>query len=91
LINITIFLNKRLTLITSFQKAFEEYSKKNFKNSYSLFDIYLETLTQDSNLLQEKNMIYINLEKYELMLSYLDKILNINSNDIEILIRKGML
>ena len=77
-------------MITSFQKAFEEYSKKNFKNSYSLFDIYLETLTQDSNLLQEKNMIYINLEKYELILSYLDKILNINSNDIEILIRKGM-
>ena len=77
-------------MITSFQKAFEEYSKKNFKNSYSLFDKSLETLSQDSNLLQEKNMIYINLEKYELMLSYLDKILNINSNDIEILIRKGM-
>ena len=73
----------------SLQKAFEEYSKNNFQNSYSLFDESLETLTQDSNLLQEKNMIYINLEKYELILSYLDKILNINSNDVEILIRMG--
>jgi len=78
-----------LTLTPSLQKAFEEYSKNNFQNSYSLFDESLETLTQDSNLLQEKNMIYINLEKYELILSYLDKILNINSNDVEILIRMG--
>jgi len=78
-----------LTLTPSLQKAFEEYSKNNFQNSYSLFDESLETLTQDSNLLQEKNMIYINLEKYELILSYLDKILNINFNDIEILIRMG--
>jgi len=76
-------------LTPSLQKAFEEYSKNNFQNSYSLFDESLETLTQDSNLLQEKNMIYINLEKYELILSYLDKILNINSNDVEILIRMG--
>ena len=78
-----------MTLTPSLQKAFEEYSKNNFQNSYSLFDESLETLTQDSNLLQEKNMIYINLEKYELILSYLDKILNINSNDVEILIRMG--
>jgi len=89
LININLFLNKRLNYTSSINQAFEEYLNKNLQNSYSLFDESLETLTQDSNLLQEKNMIYINLEKYELMLSYLDKILNINSNDIEILIRMG--
>ena len=89
MININLFLNKRLNYTSSINQAFEEYLNKNLQNSYSLFDESLETLTQDSNLLQEKNMIYINLEKYELMLSYLDKILNINSNDIEILIRMG--
>jgi len=89
LIKITVFLNKRLTLISSFQDAFEEYSKKNFKNAYSLFDTHLDTLTQDSNLLQQKNIIYINLEKYELMIDYLQKILSLNPHDVEILLRTG--
>ena len=78
-----------MTLTLLFQKAFEEYTHKNFQKSYSIFDESLETLAQDSNLLQEKNMIYINLEKYEIMIDYLEKILNINSNDTEILIRNG--
>ncbi len=76
-------------MISSFQEAFEEYSKKNFKNSYSLFDTSLETLTQDSNMLKDKFMIFINLEKYEEALVYLNQILSINPNDVEILIRKG--
>ena len=89
MINIDLFLNGRLNYTSSINQAFEEYLNKNLQNSYSLFDESLETLAHDSNLLQEKNMIYINLEKYELMLFYLDKILNINSNDVEILIRMG--
>ena len=76
-------------MIFSFQEAFEEYSKKNFKHVYSLFDTHLDTLTQDSNLLQQKNIICINLEKYEIILEYLEKILSTNPQDIEILIRKG--
>ena len=75
--------------ISSFQQAYEEYSKQNFQKSYSLFDEYLETLRQDSVMLQEKGMIFINLEKYEEALIYLDKILIINPDDIEILIWKG--
>ena len=76
-------------MIFSFQEAFEEYSKKNFKHVYSLFDTHLDTLTQDSNLLQQKNIICINLEKYEIILEYLEKILSTNPQDIEILTRKG--
>ena len=75
--------------ISSFKHAFEEYSKKNFENSYTIFDNSLETLTHDSNMLQEKYIIFINLEKYEDALVYLDQILSINPNDVEILIRKG--
>ena len=75
--------------VTSFQQAYEEYSKQNFQKSYLLFDKSLETLKQDSVMLEEKNMIFINLEKYEEALIYLDKILIIDPNDIEILIRKG--
>jgi tetratricopeptide (TPR) repeat protein len=82
------FSNKKLNYISSINQAFEEYSKKNFKNAYSLFDTHLDTLTQDSNLLQQKNMIYINLEKYELILDYLEKILSVNPRDVEILLRK---
>jgi len=78
-----------LSSISSFQQAYEEYSKQNFQKSYSLFDEYLETLRQDSVMLQERDMIFINLEKYEEALIYLDKILIISPNDIEILIRKG--
>ena len=78
-----------MNFTSSINQAYEQYLKNNFQNSYSLFDEVLETSISDSNLLQEKNMIYINLEKYELMVSYLDKILNINSNDVEILIRIG--
>jgi len=78
-----------LSSISSFQQAYEEYSKQNFQKSYSLFDEYLETLRQDSVMLQERDMIFINLEKYEEALIYLDKILIIDANDIEILIRKG--
>ena len=40
-------------------------------------------------MLQEKYIIFINLEKYEDALVYLDQILSINPNDVEILIRKG--
>ena len=78
-----------MSSISSFQQAYEEYSKQNFQKSYSLFDEYLETLRQDSVMLQERGMIFINLEKYEEALIYLDKILIIDPNDIEILIRKG--
>ena len=78
-----------MSSISSFQQAYEEYSKQNFQKSYSLFDKSLETLKQDSVMLQERDMIFINLEKYEEVLIYLDKILIINPNDIEILIRKG--
>ena len=78
-----------MSSISSFQQAYEEYSKQNFQKSYSLFDEYLETLRQDSVMLQERGMIFINLEKYEEALIYLDKILIINPDDIEILIRKG--
>jgi tetratricopeptide (TPR) repeat protein len=78
-----------LSSVSSFQQACEEYSKQNFQKSYSLFDKSLETLKQDSVMLQERDMIFINLEKYEEALIYLDKILIINTNDIEILIRKG--
>ena len=70
-------------------QALEEYTKKNFQNSYLLLDNSLDTLTQDSNLLQEKNIICINLEKYEFILEHLEKILSTNPQDIEILIRKG--
>ena len=78
-----------MSSISSFQQAYEEYSKQNFQKSYSLFDEYLETLRQDSVMLQERDMIFINLKKYEEALIYLDKILIINPDDIEILIRKG--
>ena len=78
-----------MSSVSSFQQACEEYSKQNFQKSYSLFDKSLETLKQDSAMLQERDMIFINLEKYEEALIYLDKILIINPNDIEILIRKG--
>ena len=78
-----------MSTVSSFQQAYEEYSKNNFQKSYSLFDEYLETLRQDSVMLQERDMIFINLEKYEEALIYLDKILIINPNDVEILIRKG--
>jgi len=78
-----------LSSISPFQQAYEEYSKQNFQKSYSLFDKSLETLKQDSVILQERDIILINLEKYEEALIYLDKILIINTNDIEILIRKG--
>ena len=78
-----------MSTVSSFQQAYEEYSKQNFQKSYSLFDKSLETLKQDSVMLQERNMIFINLEKYEEALIYLDKILIINPNDVEILIRKG--
>ena len=78
-----------MSSVSSFQQAYEEYSKQNFQKSYSLFDKSLETLKQDSTMLQERGMIFINLEKYEEALIYLDKILIINPNDIEILIRKG--
>ena len=74
---------------SSVNQALEEYSKKNFQNSYLLLDSSLDTLTQDSNLLQEKNIICINLEKYEFILEHLEKILSTNPQDIEILIRKG--
>jgi len=33
-----------LSTVSSFQQAYEEYSKNNFQKSYSLFDEYLETL-----------------------------------------------
>ena len=89
MINIKIFYSKLLSIVSSFKQAFEEYSKKNFQKSYSLFDKSLETLKQDSVMLQEKGMIFINLEKYEEALVYLDKILITNPTDIEILIRKG--
>ena len=78
-----------MSTVSSFQQAYEEYSKQNFQKSYSLFDEYLETLRQDSVMLQERDMIFINLEKYEEALIYLDKILIISPNDVEILIRKG--
>ena len=78
-----------MSSISPFQQAYEEYSKQNFQKSYSLFDKSLETLKQDSVILQERDIILINLEKYEEALIYLDKILIINTNDIEILIRKG--
>ena len=78
-----------MSTVSSFQQAYEEYSKQNFQKSYSLFDKSIETLRQDSTMLQERNMIFINLEKYEEALIYLDKILIINPNDVEILIRKG--
>ena len=78
-----------MSTVSSFQQAYEEYSKQNFQKSYSLFDKSIETLRQDSVMLQERNMIFINLEKYEDALIYLDKILIINPNDVEILIRKG--
>ncbi len=78
-----------MSTVSSFQQAYEEYSKQNFQKSYSLFDKSIETLRQDSVMLQERNMIFINLEKYEEALIYLDKILIINPNDVEILIRKG--
>ena len=78
-----------MSTVSSFQQAYEEYSKQNFKKSYSLFDKSLKTLKQDSVMLQERDMIFINLEKYEDALIYLDKILIINPNDVEILIRKG--
>ncbi len=73
-----------MSTVSSFQQAYEEYSKQNFQKSYSLFDKSLETLKQDSVMLQERDMIFINLKKYEDALIYLDKI-----NDVEILIRKG--
>ena len=78
-----------MSTVSSFQQAYEEYSKQNFQKSYSLFDKSLETLKQDSVMLQERDMIFINLKKYEDALIYLDKILIISPNDVEILIRKG--
>lgn len=73
----------------SFQEAFEEYLKKNFENAYSLFDNSLETMTRDSNILKDNSMIFINLDKYVEALVYLNQILSVNPNDVEILIRKG--
>jgi len=80
---------ERLDYNSSVNQALEEYSNKNFQKSYLLLDSSLDTLTQDSNLLQEKNIICINLEKYEFILEHLEKILTTNPQDIEILIRKG--
>ena len=76
-------------MISSFEQACEEYSKNNFQQSYFLFYKSLETLKQDSVMLQEKELVYINLEKYEESLPYLDKILLLNPADVELLILKG--
>ena len=79
-----------MSSVSPFQQACEEYSKQNFQKSYSLFDKSLETLKQDSAMLQERDMIFINLEKYEEAMVNLDQILLTDPNDFETIYFKGI-